>query len=91
MLFATGSVSMPKMLPRVQLRVHLCLTHLYTNASLKLKLQADHVDLTGCAEGSEFGHLPAHLIYGHLDGAQVCVVLIHHCYALFHIRETVCS
>lgn len=66
-------------------------TGLYLNAdaALQFELQADHVHLRGRAQEPELGHLGAHLIYGHLDGAQVALVLVHDGYSLLHVRETV--
>lgn len=43
--------------------------HLDTDAALQFELQTDHVHLTGGAELFDLGHLLAHLIDGHLDGA----------------------
>lgn len=65
--------------------------HLDTDAALQLQLQADHVHLAGRAQLLDFCHFLAHLVDGHLDGAQVGVVLVHHCDALLHVGETVCG
>lgn len=65
--------------------------HLDTDAALQFELQADHVNLTGRAELFDLSHLLAHLIDGHLDGAQVGVVLIHDRNPFLHIGETVCG
>lgn len=65
--------------------------HLDTDAALQFELQTDHVHLAGRAELFDLGHLLAHLIDGHLDGAQVGVVLVHHGNALLHVGETVCG
>lgn len=62
--------------------------HLDADAALQFELQTDHVHLTGGAKLLDLGHLLAHLIDGHFDGAQVGVVLIHHCDALLHVGET---
>lgn len=63
--------------------------HLDTDAALQFELQADHVHLVGRAQQPQLGHLGAHLVYGHLDGAQVGLVLVHDGYALLHVREAV--
>lgn len=65
--------------------------HLDTDAALQFELQTDHVHLAGGAELFDLGHLLAHLIDGHLDGAQISVVLIHHCDAFLHVGETMCG
>lgn len=36
----------------------------------------------------DLGHLLAHLVDGYLDGAQISVVLIHHCDAFLYVGET---
>lgn len=66
-------------------------THLDADAALQFELQADHVHLTGGAKLLDLGHLLAHLVDGHFDGAQVGVVLIHHCDAFLHVGETMSS
>lgn len=63
--------------------------YLNTDAALQFELQADHVYFRGRAQQSQLGHLGTHLVYGHLDGAQVSLVLVHDCYTLLHIGETV--
>ena len=66
------------------------MTSLYldADAALQFELQADHVHLRGGAQQAQLGHLHTHLVYGHLDGAQVGLVLVHDGYTLLHIRET---
>lgn len=66
-----------------------CHLYLNTDAALQFELQADHVHLRGWAQQSQLSHLGTHLIYGHLYGAQVSLMLVHDRYALLHIRETV--
>lgn len=61
--------------------------HLDTDAALQFELQTDHVHVTGGAELFDLGHLLAHLIDGHLDGAQIGVVLVHHCDAFLYVGE----
>lgn len=63
-------------------------THLDADAALQFELQTDHVHLTGRAKLLDLGHLLAHLVDGHFDGAQVGVVLIHHCDAFLHVGKT---
>lgn len=65
--------------------------HLDTDAALQFELQTDHVHLTGGAELFDLSYLLAHLIDGHLDGAQISVVLIHHCNTLLYVGETMCG
>lgn len=65
--------------------------HLNTYAALQFKLQSYHIHLTGGAELFDLGHLLAHLIDGHLDGAEISVVLVHHCYSFLYVGETVCG
>lgn len=64
-------------------------SYLNADAALQFELQADHVHLRGRAEEPQLGHLGAHLVYGHLDGAQVGLVLVHDGYSLLHVWETV--
>lgn len=68
---------------------HFLKLHLNADAALQFELQADHVHLGGRAQQPQLGHLGAHLVYGHLDGAQVGLVLVHDGYALLHVREAV--
>lgn len=63
--------------------------YLDTDAALQLELQADHVHLGRGAQQAQLGHLGAHLVDGHLDGAQVALVLVHDGDSLLHVRETV--
>lgn len=63
--------------------------YLNADAALQFELEADHVHLRGRAKEPQLGHLGAHLVYGNLDGAQVGLVLVHDCYTLLYIRETV--
>lgn len=65
--------------------------HLDADAALQFELQTDHVHLAGGAKLLDLGHLLAHLVDGHFDGAQVGVVLVHHCDALLHVGETMSS
>lgn len=65
--------------------------HLDADAALQFQLQADHVHLAGGAKLLDLGHLLAHFVDGHFDGAQVGVVLIHDCDALLHVGETMSS
>lgn len=63
--------------------------YLNADAALQLELQPDHVHLGGGAQEPQLGHLGAHLIDGHLDGAEVRLVLVHDGDALLHVGETV--
>lgn len=63
--------------------------YLDADAALQLELQADHVHLGRGAQQAQLGHLGAHLVDGHLDGAQVALVLVHDGDSLLHVRETV--
>lgn len=63
--------------------------YLNADAALQFELQADHVHLRGRAQESQLGHLGTHLVYGHLDGAQVGLVLVHDCYTLLNVWKTV--
>ena len=63
--------------------------HLDAHAALELELQFDHVYFGRGAQLPELGHLLAHLVDGHLDGVQVCVVLVHDRDPLLHVREAV--
>lgn len=69
--------------------VYLIHTHLDTDAALQFELQADHIDISGCTESFQLRHFTTHFIYSHLYRTQVCMVLIHHCYTLFHVGKTV--
>lgn len=66
------------------------LQDLHTDTALEFELQLDHVHLL---VGAEFVQLSApipHLIYGHINGLQLQVLLPNHLYSLLHIRESVC-
>lgn len=63
--------------------------YLNADAALQFELQADHVHLRGRAQEPQLGHLGAHLVDGHLNGAEVGLVLVHDGYSLLHVRETV--
>lgn len=63
--------------------------HLNADAALQFQLQTDHVHLAGGAKLLYLGHLLAHFVDGHFDGAQVGVVLVHDRDALLHVGETV--
>lgn len=76
---------------KVNLLLVLRIRHLHADAALQFELQSDHVHLTGRTQLFDLRHLLAHLIDGHLDGAQVSVVLIHHCNTLLHVREAMCG
>lgn len=65
--------------------------YLDRDAALKLELQTNHVHLTGRAELFDFCHLLAHLIDGHLNWAQINVVLIHDCNAFLYVGEAMCG
>lgn len=64
--------------------------HLDADAALQLELQTDHVHIAGGAQLVDLCYFIAHLVDGHLDGAQIGVVLVHHRDTLLHIRKTVC-
>lgn len=64
-------------------------SYLNADTALQFELQADHVHLRGRAQEPQLGYLGAHLVYGHLNGAQVGLVLVHDGYSLLHVRETV--
>lgn len=78
-------------LPAVRARVRgfFRTRHLNADAALQLQLQTDHVHLAGGAKLLYLGHLLAHFVDGHFDGAQVGVVLVHDRDALLHVGETV--
>ena len=63
--------------------------YLHADAALQLELQPDHVHVRGGAEQPQLGHLAAHLIDGHLDGAEVSLVLVHDRHALLHVGKAV--
>lgn len=65
------------------------LQDLHTDAALEFELQLDHVHFLAGAEFVELSAAIPHLIYGHINGLQLQVLLCNHLYPLLHIGESV--
>lgn len=65
------------------------LQDLHTDTALKFELQLDHVHFLVGAEFVKLNATIPHLIYGHIDGLQLQVLLTNHLYPLLHIGKRV--
>lgn len=63
--------------------------YLDTDASLKFKLQSDHVHFFHCAKLIELRDLFGHLINGYFNGVQLCAGLAYDLNTLLHIWKQV--
>lgn len=62
---------------------------LHTDAALELELQLNHVHFLVGAEFVELSAAFPHLIYGHINGFQLQMLLWNHLDPLLHIGESV--